>query len=146
VTDHDALASSLALRLGACSMLELRAIDLAMRALEAKRTPAVDPELDESHAWDRDAHLTRVSNEPTLLALRRRIEGLMQHIVNIETQLQRDEVGHPTGCFRYRWRCSCGCKPGPWHSSGTDNGHHEPSVRCASTGGARHVAAMERAK
>jgi hypothetical protein len=59
MTDHDALASSLALRLGSCSMRELRAIDLVMRALEAKRAPASLPEPDEAHEWDRDAHMTR---------------------------------------------------------------------------------------
>jgi hypothetical protein len=67
------------------------------------------------------------------------------HVVEIHTQLQSDEEGNPTGCFRYRWRCSCG-KHGPWRTGTTDSGHHAAAASSARTGGTRHVAAMERGR
>ncbi len=72
MTDHDALASDLALRLGACTLEELRTFDLVMRDLEHSRgrtAASLRAESDEAHEWDQDAHLTRVSTEPARIAL-----------------------------------------------------------------------------
>lgn len=66
------------------------------------------------------------------------------HVVDLQTQAQRDDAGNPTGMFRYRWRCSCGAR-GQWQTGSDDSGHHAESARRARNGGQRHVAAMERA-
>ncbi len=70
---------------------------------------------------------------------------MSDHIVDIQTQMQHDTSGNPTGCFRYRWRCSCGCRPGRWYTGGGDSGHHAASAANARRCGEQHVHAMHRA-
>lgn len=65
------------------------------------------------------------------------------HAVDVQTNVQSDAQGGPTGVFRYRWRCSCG-RCGRWHAGSHDVGAHADAARRARNGGARHVAAMER--
>lgn len=65
------------------------------------------------------------------------------HKVDVQTQAQTDDDGNPTGMFRYRWRCACH-RVGPWRTGADDSGHHAKAARSARSGGARHVAAMER--
>jgi hypothetical protein len=65
------------------------------------------------------------------------------HIWDVQTQIQADAAGKPTGVFRYRWRCSCGDE-GTWHNGGKRSGQHAKAARSARTGGERHVSAMER--
>lgn len=66
------------------------------------------------------------------------------HVFEIQTQIGNDADGNPTGVFRYRWRCSAGCKPGPWQEGTSQSGTHATAARRARTGGECHVAAMER--
>jgi hypothetical protein len=76
MNEHD-IACSIALRLGSCTIDDLRALDLILRDLERGRDgsvsssvdPRVLPSPDEAHEWDQGAHLTRISAEPARLAL-----------------------------------------------------------------------------
>ena len=61
------------------------------------------------------------------------------HAVDLQTQLQADAQGEPTGVFRYRWRCSCG-DVGPWQQQR----RAAIAARRARSGGVRHVAIAER--
>lgn len=65
------------------------------------------------------------------------------HTVDIQTQFET-VGGEPTDRVRYRWRCTCKTVARRWHDS-LDGGAGE-AARRARNGGARHVAAMERAK
>jgi hypothetical protein len=67
-------------------------------------------------------------------------EGLMRaHAVEIDTkQVDRSCAAHG---LSYRWRCSCG-RIGPWWLTKVT----AKPERSARNGGARHVAAMERAR
>ena len=67
------------------------------------------------------------------------------HTTNLQTQIETVD-GEPTGVFRYRWRCSCGRVSKRWHTTTADSGSGGRAARLARYGGARHVAAMERAK
>lgn len=71
---------------------------------------------------------------------------MMAHVVEIQTQIQQGPDGEPTGVFRYRWRCSAGCKPGPWCAASPVSGAHAKASRRARNGGMAHVRAMERGK
>jgi hypothetical protein len=70
---------------------------------------------------------------------------MQTHVVDLQTQVMGAD-GKPTGVFRYRWRCSCGGHGKRWHTGTTESGTHASAARKARTGGARHVAAMERGK
>lgn len=61
------------------------------------------------------------------------------HLVEIETS--RDCT---PGKLRHRWRCSCG-RAGHWHAWSARVGGPTPIVR-AHSGGARHIADMERGR
>lgn len=73
MTEHEALISDIALRLGQCDLDELGQVRGYLDVIEARRRPARMPDhpphSDESHEWDRSAHLTRTSLEPARMAL-----------------------------------------------------------------------------
>lgn len=64
------------------------------------------------------------------------------HAIAIHTQVATD--AEPTGAVRYRWRCACG-RDGAWRTA-RHGGSPAIAARSARTGGARHVAAMERGR
>lgn len=67
----------------------------------------------------------------------------MTHAIDLQIQIESVD-GDATGRFRYRWRCTCQRVAKRWHDS-LDGGAGAAAKR-ARTGGARHVAAMERAR
>lgn len=87
--------------------------------ISIQRAGGYDPKLGPKHPANQD---------PTLEA----------HVASLQTQIQMDVDGEPTGVFRYRWRCSCGDAGKKWYSGGGK------AAESARDGGARHVAAMER--
>lgn len=68
----------------------------------------------------------------------------MAHVVDVQTQIQTDLDGNPTGIHRYRWRCSCGVASRRWQSGTAESGSHASAARRARNGGARHARSMER--
>jgi hypothetical protein len=72
---------------------------------------------------------------------------MVAHVIDIHTQHEWEgQDKKPTGRFRYRWRCSCGKAGARWYEGSAESGAHATAAHRARSGGARHVAAMERGR